>query len=74
MESAYTPISDIDNPLTRRTIYVTYVRVNKCEMIAGRIFFQLEGFHDLICLGDMANPPFNTGDLLKVTYEKVVQS
>ena len=73
MESPYTTRSDIDNPLAQRTVWVAYLRIHHCEIIGGRWWFQLEGFHDRMCLGDIVEPPFDKGDLIKITFEKVAQ-
>lgn len=65
--------TDIDNPLTRREVWIWYPRVRACELIHGKWFVHLEGFHDKICLGAVAEPPFERGDLVKFSIEKVVQ-
>lgn len=72
MESPLNP-RDIDSPASRRVIWSFYFRVHGCELIAGKWFVQLTGCHDKLCFDWQSNPPFEKGEMVKVTYEKVVQ-
>jgi len=54
-------------------IYTNYIRIRKCELIAGKWFIQLEGFHDKFCMDWQGDPPFESGEMVKITVEKVVQ-
>jgi hypothetical protein len=65
--------TDIDSPFVRRVIYSHYLRLRKCELIAGKWYVQLAGFHDKFCMDWHGEPPFENGEMVKITIEKVVQ-